>query len=138
MSGSRFKDRPVDVLAEARASARGQRRREIAGRNASGPPRPDAVVENIGPYLICDPRDYPAYPKSGTFRYSSLANGYMWCWQQFLTGKRNEVPQTFWERRKDFDSAMRDKVMAEVERRRVEDLRENIRASHFGWPLKGR
>lgn len=130
MSASSWKERPVDLLAEARAAVSGQRRREIAGRAASGPPKADSSAENVGPYLIRNPKEYPTYPKSGTFRYSGLAKGYMWRWQQFLTGKTDDVPPTFREYRKDFDSAMRDGEMAEVERRRVEEIRRNIRASN--------
>jgi len=127
MSASSWKEQPVDLLAEARAAVSGQRRREIAGRAASGPAKTDSAASSVGPFYVRDPKDYASYPKNGMFRYSGLAKGYYWRWQQFLTGRIDEVPPSFNVYSKDFDAAIEDGKMAEVERKRVEAIRRRLR-----------
>ena len=103
-----WKERPVDLLAQAQEEVGGQRRREIAGRKAPGPSKPGPNASGRGPFLTKDPKNYPTYPKSGTFRYSGLAKGYMYRWNLFLTGKTDEVPPSFEDYRKQPEEALKD------------------------------
>lgn len=103
-----WKEQPIDSVAEARTEVNGQRRREIVGRKAPGPPRSDPHMSHRGPLLVRNPKDYPTYPKTGTFRYSGLAKGYLHRCDLFLRGRTDEVPPTFWEYEKDTAAALRD------------------------------
>ena len=106
--GGSWKERPVDVIAEARNAVSGQRRKEIAARQAPPPPKNQATSYGRGPFLVRDPKDYPTYPKSGTFRYHGYAKGYMNLWGLFLRGRTDEVPPTFEEYIQDEQTARED------------------------------
>jgi hypothetical protein len=106
--GGFWKERPADVIAEARNEVSGQRRREIAGRQSTPPPRDQATSYGRGPFLVRDPKDYPTYPKSGMFRFHGYAKGYMYRWDLFLRGRTDEVPPTFNEYIQDEQTARED------------------------------
>lgn len=132
MSASSWKEQPFDLLTEAWAAASGRRRRRLAGGSVNGLPKTDSVTSSIGPFYGRDPKDYGNYPKSGAFRNGGLALGYYWRWQQFLTGRIDEVPPSFNVYSRDLQAAMKDCDMAEIERKRIENIRRSIRGSRFG------
>lgn len=109
-----WKDRPINVLAQARREVTRQRRRQIAGRSVDTPPNITLGSRPGRVFFVRDPKNYPTYPKHGQFRFSGLAKGYMLRWNLFLTGKTDEVPPSFKEYSKNLEEAIEDSRRVEA------------------------